>query len=399
LARIRQGTDSGPVCVARTADDAAAIIFTSGSTGVAKGVHYTHGIFCTQTEEIQKRLGIQPGDVDLAGFPFFGLFNAAMGVTAVIPDMDSSRPARVEPSNIVEAIRDWNVNQSFGSPALWNRVIDYCLENGIRLETLKRTISAGAPINALMLERLRNCIAQEGEIYTPYGATEALPVSVISASEVLGETVYQTKLGGGICVGNRFPTICWKVVKITDEPIGVLEEAEECPIGEIGELIVSGPQVTTKYVTRVEANALSKIVDETGRIWHRMGDVGYLDMQDRFWFCGRKAHRVETKEGPLYSIPCESVFNEHPRVNRTALVGLPIPNCTFKEPCLFVECQPGSKPVNDAEKAALIAELKQLGSAQKMTAGIGQFRFSDSFPVDVRHNAKINREYLAELAR
>ena len=170
-----------------TADDPAAIIFTTGSTGPPKGVLYTHGNFDAQVDQIRDFYGIQPGESRFAGFPLFGLFNCAMGVTAVIPDMDPSRPARVDPAKIVEAVRDWSVTQTFGSPAIWDRVGRYCQEHGVRLPTVRRVLSAGAPVPAEVLRRMKACIHPEGDIHTPYGATEALPVASISASEVLGE--------------------------------------------------------------------------------------------------------------------------------------------------------------------------------------------------------------------
>ncbi|MEM7315519.1 MAG: AMP-binding protein, partial [Planctomycetota bacterium] len=212
-----------------SADDEAAIIFTTGSTGPPKGVLFQHGTFAAQVDQIRERYDIQPGGIDLAGFPLFGLFNAAMGTTTVIPDMDASRPASVDPNAIVSAVRDWDINQSFASPAVWNSVGRYCEENDIRLTSLRRVLSAGAPVPNHVLARMKRVIADDGDIFTPYGATESLPVASISASEVLGETGHATASGSGTCVGRRFSAVDWKVIKIVDGPIERLDQVEPLP--------------------------------------------------------------------------------------------------------------------------------------------------------------------------
>ena len=158
-------------------------------------------------------------------------------------------------------------------------------------------LSAGAPVAANVLERMKACIHPDGDMHTPYGATESLPVASISATEVLGETARQTEQGLGVCVGNRFSGIQWKVIGIMMVRLKTLRRCKRiCRRGEIGELIVRGPVVTMEYVARPEANANAKIRDRNESsngdpdyrgFWHRMGDVGYLDEHDRFWFCGR----------------------------------------------------------------------------------------------------------------
>ncbi|MEN6496470.1 MAG: fatty acid CoA ligase family protein, partial [Thermoguttaceae bacterium] len=373
-------------------DDPAAIIFTTGSTGAPKGVLYRHGAFDAQVDEIRDFYGIQPGEIDLSCFPLFGLFNGAMGVTAVIPDMDPSRPAKVDPRKIIEAVRDWQVTQSFGSPAIWNRVGQYCQDHGERLPTLRRVLSAGAPVPAHVLERMKGCIHPEGEVHTPYGATESLPVASIAAAEVLGETIAKTRDGGGVCVGRKFPGIDWKVIRIVDGPIATLSEAEALPDGEIGELIVHGRVVTRRYVTRTETNALAKVADGA-EVWHRMGDVGYFDAQGRFWFCGRMAHRVLTAHGPLYTIPCEAIVNQHPAIFRSALVGVGEPG--RQRPVLIVEPWKGQMPPDAQAQGVLLAEVRQLAKRHPLTAAIDDFLLHPAFPVDIRHNAKIFREKLA----
>lgn len=388
----RSSTTSLPVT---QGSDAAAIIFTSGSTGPPKGVLYTHEIFETQVAEIEREYDLQPGGADLACFALFGLFNSALGVTTVFPKMDFSRPASADPKKLLEAAHDWRVTQAFASPAVWNKLSRYCEERGEQIPTLRKIFSCGAPVSAEILQRTLACTDAYAEMHTPYGATESLPVATIAASEVLGETASETARGKGVCVGRKFETVEWKIIRITDEPIRSFDDIEELPVGEIGELIVKGPQVSQAYVTGDSAkhNSLAKIVDQRAgsspspSVWHRMGDVGYFDEQGRFWYCGRKNHRVETASGKLFTECVEAVFNQCPLVNRTALVGIGPRNC--QEPVVVYEPQT-SGTLNVEEELAQVAAQNSLA--------IRHFLKHDQFPVDVRHNSKINREALAAWA-
>ena len=396
------------------ANDAAAIIYTSGSTGPPKGVLYTHEMFDTQVAEIAGQYDIQPGGFDLACFPLFGLFNSAMGVTTVFPDMDFSRPASADPRKLLAAASDWQVTQAFASPAVWSKLSLYCEEHGEQIPTLRKVFSCGAPVPAKVLQRTLACVSADAEMHTPYGATECLPIASIEAAEVLDETRQQTDDGAGVCVGRKFDTVDWRVIRITDSPIASIEECEELPLGEIGELIVRGPQVSPEYVTvsdvgnddsaevgfasnagrssvptALTPNAKAKIPDGD-TVWHRMGDVGYFDEQGRFWYCGRKAHRVETVEGTMFTIPCEAIFNTHPEVVRSAIVG--VGPRLHQTPVLVLE-------VREGDTSQLLKDLGQIAQQHRKIENIQTFLVIDyQLPVDVRHNAKINREKLAEWA-
>lgn len=392
LAELRRQPWTSPQAADLEPDAPAAIIFTTGSTGPAKGVLYRHDNFNHQVDELREQYAIRPGEIDLAAFPLFALFNGALGVTTVIPDMDASRPAKANPRRIVQAIEDWQVTQSFGSPAIWDRVGRYCAARRVRLQSLRRVLSAGAPVPPDVLARLKACISDEGRVYTPYGATEALPVASIEASEVLTETQFRWRTGGGTCVGRKFPGIEWKVIRPVRGPIENLSQIEPCPLGEIGELIVRGPVVTREYVTRLESNRLGKIVDGD-QVWHRMGDVGYQDERERFWFCGRMAHRVLAANGPMDTIPCEAVFNQHPAVARSALVG--IGPAGRQIPVIICQPRPGQMPWRASRREQLIAELLAIAQRHEHTREIRHVLFHRAFPVDIRHNAKIFREKLA----
>jgi len=379
---------------ATTADEAAAILFTSGSTGPAKGVVYEHGTFDAQVRLIQSHYGIEPGEVDLPAFPLFALFNTAMGMTSVIPEMDASRPAKVNPAYIVEAIRDHGVTNTFGSPAIWKRVSAYCVERGIKLPTLRRILVAGAPVPPSVISRLHHVLNDEADVHTPYGATESLPVSSISGRELLAGAMEKTRRGAGFCVGDALPEIDVRVIHVTDDPIAAWSDDLMLPVGEAGELAVSGPVVTKAYFGLPEETAGAKVADGT-RVWHRIGDIGYRDADGRLWFCGRKAHRVVTVEGTMFTVCCEAIFNEHENVARSALVGLGPRG--RQEPVIVIEPAGGRLP-DDARRAAMREELLRLGAASPLTASIRRLLFHPAFPVDVRHNAKINRERLAAWA-
>ncbi|MFH1723893.1 MAG: fatty acid CoA ligase family protein [Elusimicrobiota bacterium] len=387
--------DSSPYMARTRPEETAAILFTSGSTGTPKGVVYTHGIFAAQVDMLRTIYGIQPGEIDLPTFPLFALFAPALGMSSIIPDMDASRPAEVDPAKIVRPIQDFGVTQMFGSPALVDRVGRHLDRHGIRLPTLKRVISAGAPVPARVLARFAKHLSGGAEVFTPYGATESLPVSSIGSSEILSETRGATDRGAGVCVGRPAAGMLVRIIGITDGPIPSWSDELVVPRGEIGEIAVRGPVVTREYFNRPQSAALAKIEDPvSGGFYHRMGDLGYFDERGRLWFCGRKSHRVRTSRGTLFTIPCEAVFNTHPNVYRTALVGVPEEGAS--RPVLCVELEKGAA---GEPRERIREDLLGLGASHEHTKGIRTILFHKRFPVDVRHNAKIFREKLAIWAR
>ncbi len=382
-----KGRFDGPA-VAPT--EPAAILFTSGSTGVAKGAVYTHGIFAAQVELLKATYGIEPGEVDLCTFPLFALFGPALGMTCVIPDMDFTRPARIDPRKALAQVNQFGVTNLFGSPAVIRRLGE--LAGEATLPTVRRAISAGAPASARDVERFVKLLPESAEVFTPYGATEALPVANIGSREILAETRHRTDQGKGVCVGRPVPGMQVYVIPITDDPVKEWDPALCLPPGEVGEFVVRGPVVTRQYYNRPEATRLAKIRDpETGDVLHRMGDVGYLDDRGRLWFCGRKSHRVVTPWGTLFTDMVEPIFNTVPGVVRTALVGVKRKGGTYPVVCFEFD---GTRDEDE-----IVREMQALAARYEHTRRIDTFLpYHGVFPVDVRHNSKIFRERLAPWA-
>jgi acyl-CoA synthetase (AMP-forming)/AMP-acid ligase II len=369
--------------------DYAAILFTSGGTGIPKGVLYTHGILHAQTDALQTMFNLNEKEIDIPGFPLFALFTLAMGMTSVIPDMDPTKPAQCDPKKIVKNILDHKATFVAGSPSIWERVGDYCISHKIQLPSVKYVVMFGAPVRTKIHEIFKSILIN-GDTYTPYGATECLPVSLISGSEILGKTKSATESGAGTCIGKAIAKTEIKIIKSSDIP---MESFVSLPANEIGEIIVTGDQVTPAYFEMESETKKAKILVD-GKLWHRMGDVGYLDELNNLWFLGRKTHQVIVDSKTThYPIRIEAIFNKHPLIKRSALIKLSIGGDIF--PGLVIERKDKSTKLDKKFRSELMA----IASSSSYTKMIDHFFLHPSFPVDVRHNIKIDRVRLSNWAQ
>ncbi|HEV2607580.1 MAG TPA: fatty acid CoA ligase family protein [Xanthomonadaceae bacterium] len=383
------GAKKGPQLADTQPDDVAAILFTSGSTGVPKGVVYRHRHFVAQIAMLRDAFGIEPGGVDLPTFPPFALFDPALGLTSIIPDMDPTRPARANPKKLHNAIVRFGVTQLFGSPAL----VDVLARFGAKLPTIRRVTSAGAPVPPDVVAKMRTLLPEDAQLWTPYGATECLPVAVIEGRE-LEATRELTECGAGTCVGRPASPNLVRIIRVDDAAIETWSDDLIAAGGLIGEITVAGPTATDSYFNRPEATRLAKIremlSDGDERIVHRMGDLGFFDQQGRLWFCGRKSQRVVTADTTMCTEQIEPVFNTHPDVGRTALIG--IGERGMQVPVLCIELHAG---IGKDQHWRIADELRHIANGFVNTAKVEHFLFHPKFPVDIRHNAKIGREKLA----
>ena len=401
----RDGANALPQLTDTQPDEVAGLLFTSGSTGVPKGVVYRHRHFVAQVEMLGTAFGIAPGGIDLPTFPPFALFDPALGLTSIIPDMDPTRPAKADPRKLHAAIARFGVTQLFGSPAL----MQVLATHGERLPTVKRVTSAGAPVPPEVVQRMLELLPADAQLWTPYGATECLPVAVIEGRELLTLRA-RTETGAGTCVGRPVAGNTVRIIRISDDAIGDWDDALLVGAGQVGEITVAGPSATDSYFNRDAQTALAKIreilppLPDEGegrgegavreRIVHRMGDLGWFDDEGRLWFCGRKSQRVVIDDlTTLCTEQVEPVFNTHPLVLRSALVG--IGKKGAQRPVLVYELKPGVT----ADVAEVDDELRHIAEGFVHTAKVKAFlHHPKPFPVDIRHNAKIGREKLAAWA-
>jgi acyl-CoA synthetase (AMP-forming)/AMP-acid ligase II len=257
------------------ADTPAAVLFTSGSTGPAKGVVHTHGNLAAELAALRDHFQLEPGEADGACFPLFALFDNALGLTSVFPELVPARPARCDPARIHRALVARGASFAFGSPAIWRRVVPWAHARGKRFERLRRVTLAGAPVPPALVAALRALLPSGGEVHTPYGATEALPVSDVTGAELAGLRA-EIERGAGSCVGRPLAGVELALVRVTDHPLERWDETLRVAPGEPGEVCVRGAMVTPRYLDDDAATRAAKIPAADGPAWHRMGDVGRL---------------------------------------------------------------------------------------------------------------------------
>src|SRR5690606_20982689 len=158
------------------------------------------------------------------------------------PSPCSTRPAQASPVKLHAAIERFGVDQLFGSPALMRVLAEY----GKPLPGLKRVTSAGAPVPSQVVARMRELLPDDASFWTPYGATECLPVSVVEGAELVALRD-RTAQGAGTCVGRPVPPNEVRIIRVSDDAIAEWSDALMVGGGLVGEITVAGPTTTDAY--------------------------------------------------------------------------------------------------------------------------------------------------------
>jgi acyl-CoA synthetase (AMP-forming)/AMP-acid ligase II len=370
-------------------DDLAVIAYTSGSTGPPKGVPLRHRHLAAQLDLLGPLGLFRAGAPMLSTFTPFTLGAAALGATAVIPELDPRRPIRADPASLVADIRRYGVETVFAAPALLDRLARHCVAGGIVLDGVRDVAVAGAPLPWPTLRRVRACLPADARVLSVYGATECLPVAAIDGRDLAAAFEAGADEATGTCLGIPVPGTLVRVIALDDGPIPRWRDDLVVPPGVVGEIVVASPAVGDPYLDDPAATALARIEDGD-RVWHRMGDLGHLDSLGRLWFGGRKSERVRTAHGDLCTDHVETFFATVPGVRRTALVGVGPPGA--QRPALVVERERGTR------RADVRARVAERAAAYPRGEAVREVLFHPRLPVDVRHNSKIRRGELAAWA-
>ncbi|EMY34906.1 fatty acid Co-A ligase [Arthrobacter crystallopoietes BAB-32] len=367
-------------------DADAAILFTSGSTGPAKGVVYTHRQLAAMRDTLKDTYKLEAGTALVAGFAPFALLGPALGATSVTPDMDVTAPRTLTAAALADAAAAVQATAVFASPAALANVLatagELAPEQRAALEKVELLLSAGAPIPEPLLARVQQLLPA-ASLHTPYGMTEALPVTDISLAGIRAAGT-----GNGVCVGT--PVVGVRVAIAALDASGLPASEPSAAPGTTGEILVSAPHVKDRYdrlwITQTQSASVPG--------WHRTGDVGHLDAEGRLWVEGRLAHIITTAGGVVTPVAAEQAAETHDGVRLAAVVGVGPEGAQV--PVAVVETVP---PVRKAGPA-LGGLAREVRNAVVQAAGLelAAVLTVPQLPTDIRHNSKIDRARLARWA-
>ena len=354
-------------------EDAALVTFTSGSTGVPKAALRTHRFLLAQHRALESSIALEAGEVDLATLPVFVLANLAAGVTTVIPDVDLRRPGAVDAERVFAQIERHGVTRLTASPAFMERLIAHGRATGRMLPALSKLYTGGAPVFPRLLEALCE-LAPQADAVAVYGSTEAEPIAHIEAGAMSPDDLAAMRAGRGLLAGAPVSEVSLRILRDRwgmprGETTAEKFAMETMPVGEAGEIAVTGDHVLKGYLGGVGDEETKFRVD--GEVWHRTGDAGLLDQRGRLWLLGRCAARIEDTRGSLYPLGVECTAMTYPAVSRAAVLA-------------------------DAGKRLLVIEgnadeeLKRRLREGTAWAFLHAVIFIRVMPLDKRHNAKID---------
>lgn len=355
------------------AADLGAVVFTSGSTGPAKGVQYSRGHIARTVTALQTQYSLTPNDVIIAAFAPWAVFGPALGIASVLPEMNTGKPSSLTYRALNESVIRAGGTLLWASPAALTNVMDTIPEHedanwsGIRL-----ILSAGAPVPKSLLSRLAELIPS-ASIRTPYGMTEALPLSEISLAEIVNSQDDQ-----GVLVGRGLPGVDISIAP-WNSPSQLTTDPEI-----MGEIVIRAPHMKNSYdsLAFTERNSAQFVG------WHRTGDVGHLDADASLWIEGRKSHVITTHIGVTTPVPVEQRVESLGFVRQAACVGVgPKDNAVV----VIVYVESGREPeLSQLQREDCVREVAGVPIAAILCV--------KSLPTDIRHNAKLNREKISQWA-
>lgn len=280
-------------------DDPFAIIYTSGTTGLPKGVVLTHNSLMSDAVAVSNLRHTEPHDVILCVLPLFHIYGQTHCLNiSIYSGLTIRMWERFQVDEVMKAIEEEDSTILYAVPTMINRLVEMAVDDPPRGKSLRFVISGGASLPVEILHKFEKLFA--ATIYESYGLTECSPTCV---ENPFGRP---TKPGS---IGLPVPGFTARIVDDDDKDL---------PVGEVGELVISGPGVMKEYLNQPEA---------TGQTlrggWLHTGDLARFDEEGYIYIVDRKKELIIRGGYNVYPREIEEVLYTHPGVVEAAVIGVP----------------------------------------------------------------------------
>jgi len=298
-------------------EDAASMIYTSGTTGHPKGVILTHANIIYNSYVAPRSIDLQKDDVSLCIMP---LFHVNAQIASMIATMQAGATVVLDemfkPRTFIKTLKQYRCTTFSGVPTIYNFLNEMKENEGEKLDFLKACICGAAPMPVEVFQKFEQKFG--AKIIEGYGLSEGTCVS--SLNPLLGTR----KIGS---IG----------IPIAGQEMAIWDDAgDEVPDGEVGEIVIKGPNIMKGYYKNDDATQKSI---QNG--WLRTGDQGYRDQDGYYFIVGRKKEMIIRGGENIYPKEIEEVLYEHEEVVDCAVVG--IPDKTYgEEVAAFIILRPGT---------------------------------------------------------
>lgn len=290
-------------------DDLAVILYSGGTTGVSKGIMLSNMNFISEGKMVSEWGKLDNATSVLAILPIFHGFGLGVCVNACFMGGGKSILVPVfTPETVADLIRSRKPSFVIGVPTLFDALSRNPKMQKADLSCLKATFSGADALPRPVKERFEEMVRRQGgnvQLLEGYGLTEA--VTAIMATPI---GCYREG-----SVGVPFPDMLAKIVR--------LDTTDEAPVGEEGEICVSGPAVMLGYLDSPEETAQTLKKHADGRIWLHTGDIGTMDQDGFFYFKLRRKRMIKSSGMNVYPAQVEELLYKHPKVRDACVVGVP----------------------------------------------------------------------------
>jgi len=392
----------GPSPIAAVESEFTALItFTTGSSGKPKGANRTHRFLAAQHEALSHVVPYHADDRDMPAFPIFSLNNLASGVTTIIPGLNLAQPMEYDSAILACQTIHEKLTCATLSPSMLVNLARFCTDRKIPLDGLRRVATGGAPISK---DNVRDfaAVAKCADIWVLYGSTEVEPMAHIEAKEMLKQAGPSDPeiLEEGVNVGHIDGKLEYKFLKIFDGPIDRpkesadgrwVEEAGDLEVGhgQIGEFVVTGDHVCRDYYNNPEAFRSTKIMDRKDRVWHRTGDLAFIDPRGYLWMVGRVHNAIRRGQEYFFPVRPEVLIKRLPGCRQGAFLGMPDTELGNRTSVIL---EPQDPKTFDRELA--LSELERLFKKNKIP--VDSIYIVDAVPMDPRHHSKVEYTVLRD---